>query len=144
MDRAKIKGKAAKLVEWAKSWPGFDGYLKLNALVNQENDSSLNVVVNDRIITEYIDGRSRREFTAQIKVILPWSDGYDNVNIQAQELMESLLDWIDEQYPYNLPKWENCDIYQIEPQSNAPQLNYVNEQDELAEYSVQFVIRYEE
>lgn len=143
-ERAKIKGKVDKLIEWAKGWDGFDGLLKLNALVNKEDDASLNVVANDKILYEYIDGICAREFTAQFKMILPWSDSYDKVNLEAIEKMSSLLDWIDDQYPNNLPDWKDCSIYEIKTIENAPSLDFVNDQDELAEYSVQAIIRYEE
>lgn len=143
-DRAKIKGKADKVLEWAKGWSGFDGFLKLNALVNQENDASLNIVVNDKIVQRYIDGSAIRDFTVQFKMVLPWSDGFDMINIQGMEIMSDLLDWIDNQYPDNLPEWEGCNILEITALSNAPSLDAVNSQDSLAEYSVQAVIRYEE
>lgn len=144
MSRADIQGKAQKLIDWAKGWEGFNDYLKLNALVNKEGDASLNIVANDRIIIEYIDGVCKREFTVQFKMVLPWSDGYDPVNIESEETASSLLDWLDKQWPDNVPEWDNCNIYEIVTTSNAPQLDFVREQDELAEYSVQIIIRYEE
>lgn len=144
MSRAEIKGKAEKLLEWAKKWPSFNGYLKLNALVNKDGDASLNIVANDKIIERFIDGTAKREFTAQFKMVLPWSDGYDPTNVNSETIAASLLDWIDAQYPSNIPDWENCNIYEIITQGNAPSLDLVNEQDELAEFSVQALIRYEE
>lgn len=144
MDIANIKGKAEKLLEWAREWPDFNGYLKLNALVNKEGEASLNVVANDKIIQRFIDGTAQREFTAQFKLILPWSDGYDPTNVNSEQFASSLLDWIDEQYPDNIPDWENCKIYEITTINNAPSLDFVHEQDDLAEYSVQALIRYSE
>lgn len=144
MDKAKIKDKAEKLLEWAKEWPEFDGYLKLNALVNKDGDASLNIVVNDRIVTEYIDGSAIREYTFQFKVITPWSDGFDPINLQSEKLVASLHDWIDEQYPKNKPDWEGANITAINTLNNAPSLDFVREDDELAEWSIEAIITYEE
>lgn len=140
---ASIREKAQLLVDWAKKWDGFDGYLKLNALTNQENDASLNVIANDKIIEQFIDGVAKREFTAQFKLRLSWSDGFDEVNQQAMNYASSLMDWVDDQYPKNLPEW-GVDIYEITTIENVPTMDFVDTQDSLAEYSFQVLIRYEE
>lgn len=144
MSKSDAKNKAQKLLEWAKGWPDFDGYLKLNAIVNEDGDASLNVVVNDRIVVEFIDGTAIREYTFQLKLITPWSAGYDSVNIDAEKLVASLHDWVDEQFPNNVPEWEGADIMAIETVNNTPSLDFVREQDELAEWSVLAVITYKE
>lgn len=143
---AEIKHKAEKLLEWAREWSGFDGYLKLNALVNKEGDASLNVVANDREIARYIDGTAIREFTVQFKLVTSWSDGFDPVNVEAQEYLSTLIDWLNEQYYVgNFPAWgDSVSINEMYTRQNTASLDFVNEQDELAEYSVQFVITYEE
>lgn len=143
-DRAKIKGKADALLEWLKGWSGFDGLLKLNALVTQDGDASLNIVVNDALVQLYVDGTAIRDFTFQIKSIQPWSDGYDQTNIDAVENLSDLLDWLDDQFPENKPNWEGADIMEMILLNNAPSLDYVHETDELAEYSITAKIRYEE
>lgn len=140
---ARIKEKADRLLDWAKGWDGFDGYLKLNAIVNEEGDSSLNIIVNDKEVQRYIDGTADRQFTAQFKMILPWSDGFDLVNSAAYKTMAELLDWVDDQFPENVPDW-GCDITGITTVENAPALDFVNEQDSLAEYSFQVLIDYKE
>lgn len=141
---AEIKHKAEKLLEWARQWEGFNDYLKLNALVNAEGDASLNVIANDRVVTQFIDGSAIREFTAQFKLVTAWSDGYDNTNVEAQNYLSGLIDWLNDQYPENVPSWPDAAITKIETQDNAPSLDFVHEQDELAEYSVQVIITYEE
>lgn len=144
MDTAKIKNKAQKLLEWAKGWPNFDEYLKLNALVNKDGDASLNIVVNDRVVTEYIDGSAIRNYTFQLKMVTPWSPGFDKVNVEAERLVSGLHDWVNEQYPDNVPDWEGASIISIETENNAPSLDVVYEQDELAEWSVLAVVNYKE
>lgn len=142
--KAEIKLKADKLLDWAKQWEGFDGYLKLNALVAKEGDSSLNIVANDRVVEQYIDGSAIREFTAQFKMVCSWSDGYDNTNIEAYELFSGFIDWVNDQFPTNCPNWPDAAITGIETQENAPSLDFVNEQDDVAEYSVNVIINYQE
>lgn len=143
-DRAKIKGKADALVEWLKGWEGFDDYLKLNALVTKEGDASVNIVVNDAEVEKYIDGTAIRDFTFQIKSVQPWSDGYDQTNVDAVEGLSALLDWLDDQLPDNKPNWEGADITELILLNNAPSLDYVHETDELAEYSITAKLRYKE
>lgn len=142
--RAKIQGKADKLLDWLKGWEGFDDYLKLNALVTKENDSSLNIIVNDELVDEFIDGTAIRDFTFQVKMVLPWSDGYDTTNAEAFDTMSSLLDWLDDQIPTNKPEWEGAEIMELILINNAPSFDYVHEGDEVAEYSVAAKIRYKE
>ena len=143
-DRARIKNKAKAIVDWAAGWEGFDGLLKLNALINRDGDASVNIVPNDKADTTFIDGTARRTFTAQVKAVLPWSDGNDAINSDAVAFMSSLMDWVCEQWPSNIPVWPGAKITEITTVENVPYLNYVNQQDGLAEYTFQILIRYEE
>lgn len=136
-------GKAEAVLEWAKGWPDLDGYLKLNAITNQEGDAALNVVNNDLEVQRYIDGTAVRNFTLQLRIMTAWSDGFDAVNAEAEALASSWQDWVAEQYGAgNVPAIGN--VMAIEPVWNVPALNYVNEDEGLAEYIVQAVITYEE
>lgn len=136
-------GKAEAVLEWAKGWPDLDGYLKLNAITNQEGDAALNVVNNDLELQRYIDGSSVRQFTLQLRIMTAWSDGYDSVNAEAEALASSWQDWVSEQYGAgNVPAIGN--VTAIEPVWNVPSLNYINEDEGLAEYIVQAVVIYEE
>lgn len=144
MDYAIIADKANRLVEWASGWDGFDQYLKLNALVSTEGDSSLNVIANDRIVTEYIDGSAIREFTAQLKVVTAWSSENVPTNAEAENYLCGLVDWINRQFPDNLPDWPGATITDIHTQNNAPSLDFVHEQDEVAEFSINVIITYQE
>lgn len=143
-DRAKIQGKAKKLLEWLKGWDGFDDYLKLNAIVSKEDDASLNIVVNDEVVQRFIDGSAIRDFSFQVKMVYPWSDGYDDTNSEAFDSMSSLLDWLDEQIPTNAPDWDGAEVMELIFINNVPSLDYVLEGDEMAEYSVTAKIRYKE
>lgn len=136
--------KAEALKRWAAGWPDLDGYLKLNAIVTEDGDRSINVVSNDYVLSQYIDGTALREYTFALKAMLPWSDGYDDVNSDAQGLAHSWLSWVADQWPDNLPDWEGAKITALEPLYNTPTLSMVYQDDGVAEYMFQAKITYEE
>ena len=135
-------GKAEAFLEWAKGWPELDGFLKLNAITTDEGDCSLNVVQNDAAVERYIDGTAVREFTFELRTIAPWSSGYDPVNLQAEAFAASWQDWVASQFPGNVPDFGAAEVTAIEPSWNVPALNFVYQDDGLAEYLVQAKITY--
>lgn len=142
---AKIEGKTKAALEWAKEWPQLDGYLKLNALITEDGEATFNTAYNDVAVDTYNDGTAKRQYTFQLRIMAPWSDGYDPVNIQAEQLAASWLDWVSEQYELgNLPEWEGVEFLSIEPAQNAPALNAVYKDESLAEYMIQAIITYVE
>lgn len=141
---AKIEGKAKAALEWAKTWPELDGYIKLNALITQDGEATLATAYNDVAIERYNDGTAKRQYTFLLKVVTAWSDGYDQVNTEAERLASSWLDWVAEQFPDNVPDWPGAEIISIEPTQNAPALDTVWEDDQLAQYVIQAIITYNE
>ena len=138
-----ISGKADAVFEWLLEWPALDGYLKLNAILAEEDAASVNVVPTEAVIERYIDGTARRRYTFQLKIMQPWSDGYDRVNHEAEALAASWLDWVSVQYELGkVPKWEGATITDISPTQNAPGLNFVYQDEGLAEYVFEAVIDY--
>lgn len=139
---ADIADKTAAAVEWAKTWPELDGYLKLNAIITDEGDATLDTSVNDREVIKYIDGTAKREFTFQLRIMAPWSDGFDPTNLEAMRLASDWLDWVSRQYDEgNIPDF-GAEVTGIESVKNAPALNAVYEDDNLAEYLIQAKITY--
>lgn len=137
-----IAGKTYAALEWAKGWPNLDGYLKLNAIILFGDDATLDTTVNDAEVISYIDGTALREFTFQLRIIAPWSDGYDATNIEAMKLASEWQDWVSRQYDLgNVPDF-GANITAIESVKNAPALNAVYEKDNLAEYLIQARITY--
>lgn len=140
-----LKNKTPAVFDWLLTWPELDGYLKLNAILAQANQAAFNVVPNEAVVESFIDGTARRRYTFQLKAVLPWSDGYDGVNADADRLVASWHDWVAEQYQKgNLPLWEDAQITDIRPTENAPGLNFVYQDEGLAEYVFEAVIDYEE
>lgn len=140
-----LKDKAGKVIDWAKEWHGFDGYLKLNAIVTVKGDASL--VTNPVDITDvkYIDGTAERRFLFNLRIILPWSDGFDGTNESSMAFATELYDWVVEQNELkNYPEWEGAIVTEVFPTQSFPTVNFVYEEDEMAEYLVSVEIDYKE
>lgn len=140
-----IKDKTPAVFDWLLTWPELDGYLKMNAVLAEPDSASFNVVPNEAVVSRYIDGTAVRRYTFQLKAVLPWSDGYDAVNAEANALVSSWHDWVASQYARgNAPLWQGARITDIRPTENAPGLNFVYQDEGLAEYVFEAVIDYEE
>lgn len=140
-----IADKYEAVLAWANTWPALGGYLKFNAILTAEGDASLNGIPNELVRESYIDGTALRRLTAQMKLIVPWSDGHDPVNVEQGERVASWLDWVSTQYDAgNVPAWDGAQIVGIEPSQNAPSIAAVYQDDGLAEYAFEAVIEYVE
>lgn len=140
---AKIEGKTTAALEWAKGWPEIDGYLKLNAIIDKDGQATFDTSYNDVAIEVYNDGTAKRQYTFQLRIITPWSDGLDKTNLKAMQLASNWLDWVSDQYENkNLPDFGDAVIINIEPAQNAPALNRVNSEESTAEYLIQAIITY--
>lgn len=143
-ERHVIDGKAKAVLEWAKKWPEIDGLLKLNAVLTQEGEASMNTITNDPFVKTFNDGTALREYSFQLCLVLNWSDGYDDTNEEAMSKASRWLDWVNDQYATgNLPDFgSNAEIQGVRFAQNAPMLNAVYEGDSLAEYLIQVIISY--
>lgn len=139
----KIEGKTKAAVEWAKGWEDLDGFLKLNAILNEEDDAAFTTIYSDSQGEPFIDGTARREYTFGLRLVLPWSDGHDLINAEAEQLMEKWIDWVDSQYPENIPNWEGAEIEDIYSLYDVPDV-IVYQEDSLATYNFQARIVYVE
>ena len=138
----KIEGKTDAALEWAKTWDHLDGFLKLNAINAEDADAAFTTIFTDTEGEPFIDGTARHEFTFGLRMMLPWSDGRDEYNAKAERLMEQWRDWVDEQYPSNIPDW-NCEIEDIRALYDVPAVT-VYQEDSLAEYNFLAKIIYTE
>lgn len=141
-----IEGKTRAVLTWAKGWPELAGYLKLNAIdANETGDAAMLPAYNDVAVTEYIDGTADREYTFELRIVLPWSAGTDDVNADASTLSESWLDWVSESYPTRVPEFgTHATITGIEPVQNVPTAAMVYPDNNTAEYSFSAKIYYTE
>ena len=137
----RIEGKTDAALEWARTWPDLDGFLKLNAIQASDEDASLTTVFGDSRGEPFIDGTARHVYTFGLKMMLPWSDGHDPINSEAEQLIERWRDWVDEQYPNNVPDFGGAEIEDIRALYDVPAVT-VYQEDSLAEYSFQAQITY--
>lgn len=128
--------------DWARGFPGCEGLLKLNALVDEAGDSSLQAEASDRVLNSYIDGTEERAVEFALLMATPWSEGCDGVNAQAAEAVEAWGDWCAAQWPSNPPELPGCAVTGIEPVYRDPQLQAVNETDRVAVYRLSVRISY--
>ena len=133
--------KTEKLIQWARGWPPLDGYLKLNAIVGESGDRSLNTVASDEVTAEYIDGTADRVLTFAFAYVEQWSDGFDDVNATASALGESWIKWVSAQNDAGtLPELPNA--YEVEAVAGMPTLAMVQEDDSIAKYQFFVKVRY--
>lgn len=138
-----MEGKVDAALKWAKTWPELDEFLKLNAILTKDGDAALTTVFSDAKGTPFIDGTARHQFTFGLRMMLDWSDGHDPTNAQAERLIEQWRDWVDEQFPANIPNWPGAEIEAIESLYDVPAIT-VYQDDSLAEYNFQARITYTE
>lgn len=140
-----LKDKTLAVVEWAREWEGFGGYLKLNALITEDGDSTLVTDATDNVITQYISGEAERRYSFNLRMVLPWSDGYDSTNENSMAYAVRLYDWLTErESAHEYPEWPGAKITALVMSQSLPQVNFIYEEDALAEYLIQCTINYEE
>ena len=44
---SRIEGKTQAVKEWASTWPEIDGYIKLNAILGDRDEASMNTIYSD-------------------------------------------------------------------------------------------------
>lgn len=137
-----LEGKTEAVKEWAAQWPDIDGYLKMNATDMESGEASMQTDYSTSVVNRFINGRCRREFLFALTMICDWSDGFDDVNAEANRLNESWVDWVNEQFPDNVPDWKDCTIESIESVYGAPALAQVDSEAALAKYQFQAKITY--
>lgn len=140
-----IEGKPKIVYEWAKTWPVLDEYLKLNTVTNAEDEAAFVTEETDLITGDpFIDGTAPRRFSFVLHIVLPWSDGYDDINVESLKKATTWMDWVNSQFDEgNIPDFgEGVTIEGIETEQNMPLLNVVNPEDSWAEYLFHARINY--
>lgn len=139
----KRAGKVDAALKWAKSWPQLDDFLKLNAILASDEDAALTTVYSDSRGEPFIDGSARHRMIFGLRMMLPWSDGFDQTNSDAERLMDQWQDWVDEQFPDNVPDFGDAQIEDIRSLYDVAAPT-VYQEDSLAEYNFQVQITYTE
>lgn len=122
--------------DWACQYSGFDGLMKINALVVKDGGAEINATSVETVNAVYIDGSEERTVEVTIRVAVPWSAGYDTFNPAAAELMEGWADWVAAQWPENPPVLDGATVTGISPAQVLPQLESVYESAKAAVYTL--------
>lgn len=130
--------------DWAMEYPGYDGLVKLNAVVISDADSGVSAEGGETVTATYIDGTEERQLEVVIRVAVPWSSGSDSINSEAAELMEGWAEWAADQWPDNPPQIDGAEVTAIEPVYTLPRLETVGQSTRQAVYKLTLDITIEE
>lgn len=135
-------GKGKAFLTWAQKWTGYE---KLNAIVADSGDLAV-VVAPDQSTTEkYIDGTAKHTITFALTAMLDYSDGNDEVNADANELMETWCDWLLEREALrDYPDFTGALVTEVEPIDQYPYMAMTYQGSKLAKYQFQARITYED
>lgn len=132
-----MKGKA--LHEWVKGW---NGLAKLNAIVTNDGDLAVVIEPGNTPLEEFIDGTARQSINFILAGVFTYSPNHDDINAQAQELMEEWREWVAAQdKAKNYPDFGEAVIESLTPVS-IPYLAMVYEG--MAKYQLAAEIIYTE
>lgn len=132
--------RARGVLAWAR---GRDAYARLNASLGRAGDVSVSSGYGDRATSEYLDGSTDRRFTFSLNVVAPWSPGNDSLNADAMAAASDWMDWVDSQYPGNIPDMgDGCTVLAISALYDVPALAQVLPSGDLAQYTFQAAIDY--
>lgn len=106
-----------ELMTWAKGW---DGYTKLNAIVNNSNDIALVIAQSIPTLREFINGHKEKEVTFALTAMLDYSSGSDDTNLVSYEYMESWRTWLEakneaQDYPAIGTRVESIEVLDSNP-----------------------------
>lgn len=89
----------SSIYEWAR---GYDPNLRLNAVLERDGDSCLQTGLSN-IVEEYIDGSFQYRTDFSLVMMAPWSEGIDGLNEDAMATGEEWCEWVNSQFPDNVP-----------------------------------------
>lgn len=99
----------------------------------------------DRNVREYVNGDVQREYGFAFIIVRPYStEPIDILNLEAMDLGQAFMDWIEEQdQAGSYPDFgEDCEIETMEVLQNMPNLAAVNAEEGIARYMIQGRIVY--
>ncbi|MBE5807642.1 MAG: hypothetical protein E7317_04805 [Clostridiales bacterium] len=127
--------------EWLMTCP-YIGDMFFNA--SRAEDGNTQLVPSERVVHEFLDGSSERDYTVALTRFLAYSqDPNDQANIQAVVDLEAVADWVDSQndagsFP-QFPQGSTVNEVRLLPNESG----YMVAQDmTLAKYMIQFTINY--
>lgn len=118
--------------------------LNFNVSPGEEGNISFLTNYSDKIRKKYIRVGSEKEYGFTIVITRTFSDGTDDLNLDAMNFAQEFMDWIDEQdKKKNYPNFgDKCQIKKIENLQNMPNLASVDWENMIAQYMLQCRVIY--
>ncbi len=118
--------------------------LNFNVSPGEEGNISFLTNYSDKIRKKYIRVGSEKEYGFTIVITRTFSDGTDDLNLDAMNFAQEFMDWIDEQdKKKNYPDFgDKCQIKKIENLQNMPNLASVDWENMIAQYMLQCRVIY--
>lgn len=118
--------------------------LNFNVSPGEEGNISFLTNYSDKIRKKYIRVGSEKEYGFTIVITRTFSDGTDDLNLDAVNFAQEFMDWIDEQdKKKNYPDFgDKCQIKKIENLQNMPNLASVDWENMIAQYMLQCRVIY--
>ena len=118
--------------------------LNFNVSPGEEGNISFLTNYSDKIRKKYIRVGSEKEYGFTIVITRTFSDGTDDLNLDAMNFAQEFIDWIDEQDKKRIfPDFgEKCQVKKIENLQNMPNLASVDWENMIAQYMLQCRVIY--
>ena len=119
---------------------------RLNFNFSPESPDTVAIITDysDRIVRRFINDDVEMAYGFTVLITKTYSSEADDLNLEAMNFAQGLIDWMDEQnrtqaFP---DLGEDTEVESIEPLQNMPNLAGVNAEEGLARYQVQGRILY--
>lgn len=120
----------------------------LNYNFSSESPDAIGFLTNysDKVLKRYIRVGADKAYGFTILVTKEYSTNCDDLNLEAMNFVQAIMDWVDEQNrTKNFPDFgERCIIKKIENLQNMPNLAETNPEEGYARYMFQCRVVYYE
>lgn len=99
---------------------------------------------SDKVLKRYVRVGSEKAYGFSILVTKEYSTNCDDLNLQAMNFVQGIMDWLDEQAKMKcFPDFgRRCEIKKIENLQNMPNLSEINPEEGIARYVFQCRVVY--
>jgi hypothetical protein len=98
----------------------------------------------EKVVKKYIRRGAKKEYGFTILLTRPFSTTTDDLNLDAMNFAQGVMNWIDEQNDTkNFPDFgEKCEILKLENLQNMPNLAMIDMENMQAQYMIQCKVLY--
>lgn len=118
----------------------------LNYNFSPDSSDAIGFLTNysDKVIKKYVRVGAEKAYGFSVLVTKDYSTSQDDLNLEAMNFVQELMDWVDEQNrEKNFPDFgEKCEVKKIENLQNMPNLAEVNPEEGVARYMFQCRVIY--